>query len=248
MRRLLAILIAVVGTSGVVVVALATFAPTEEKVTLTQPGPIRTVEIDVESGSVSVVPGGGDGATVDRTRRYLWGAPRTTEALVDGVLRIDARCQRVVTFGCAVDYRLSVPADVPVRIRTGRGSVTVGGMAGMVEVATSSGSVRLAGTKGPAKVTTSAGNVDGVDLVASFLDATTGAGNVRLSLAEPPGRLGLKTGAGTIDVALPAAPGGYRVDAETDAGKVDVAVEQDPGGSRTVTARSAGGNIGVHLR
>jgi hypothetical protein len=248
MRRLVAVLIAIVGTAGVLAVALSRFAPAEDTVRITQQGPVRSVEVDVDVGRVSVVPGDGDGATVDRTRRYLRGAPRATETLVEGVLRIDARCQKVLTFGCAVDYRVAVPAGVSVRIRTGNGSVAVAGLTGMVDVATSSGSVRLTATKGPARVTTSAGNVDGVDLVADFLDATTGAGNVRLSLAEPPGRLGLKTGAGNISVAVPGVDGGYRVDADAGAGKVDVGVEQNPGASRTITARSGAGNIGVRVR
>jgi hypothetical protein len=247
-RRLLAMLIALVGTAGVVVVVLSTIFPVEDRVTLVQPGPIRSVEVDLEAGRVTVVPGEGDGATVDRTRRHLWGEPEVSETAVAGVLRIVAECQRIVTFGCGVDYRLEVPTGVTVRIRTGRGSVSVSDIAGMVEVDTGSGSVRLARTKGPVRVNTSAGNVEGVDLAPDFLDATTNAGRIRLSLAEPPGRLGLRTGAGNIDVGLPRVPGGYRVDADAGAGRVDIGVENNEGGSRTVTARTGAGNIGVHVR
>ena len=247
-RRLLAMLIALVGTAGVVVLGLSSFFAEEDRVSLAQPGPISSVEVDVAVGRVTVVPAEGDGATIDRTRKHLWGKPTATEALAGGVLRIAAECQRVVTFGCSVDYRLAVPAGVAVRIRTERGSVSVSEIAGMVEVDTSSAGVRLTRTKGPVRVNTSAGNVDGVDLVADFMDATTGAGRIRLSLAEPPGRLGLKTGAGNIDVGLPVAAGGYRVDADTGSGRVDIGVEQNEGGSRTITARSGAGNIGVRVR
>lgn len=248
-RRLLAVLIAVLATAGAVVAALVTFFPNEDRTTFDQAGPIQTVEVDVEAGEVEVVAVEGDVARVTRTRRYLQGAPTVREALAAGVFRLEAKCPRFVTVGCTVDHRVEVPAGVSVRVRTDKGSVSVSGVRGMVEVDAGAGNVRLAGTRGPVRVDASAGRVEGDDLVALYLDATTDAGSIRLSLAEPPpGRLGLKTGAGAIDVALPVVAGGYRVDAEAGAGKVDVAVEQNPGGNRAVIARSGAGNIRIHTR
>lgn len=248
LRRAAAVLIALVGTAGVVVAGLATFAPEEDLTTFTQPGPIRSVEVDLEGGRIEVVAGAADAAQVERTRRYLGGAPTTTETLVEGVLRIRAACPRFLAVGCRVDYRLEVPSGVAVRVRSDRGSVSVVDVAGMVEVDTAAGGVRLTRTRGPVRVKTSAGSVDGVDLVAAFLDATTGAGRIRLTLAEPPGRVGLRTGAGSIDLVLPPATGGYRVDADAGAGKVDVSVDQQPGSARAVTARSGSGSIRVSTR
>lgn len=249
-RRLLVVLIVVVGVAGAVVAGLALFFPEKDRTTLAQPGPVRALDVDVEVGRVEVVPAAGDAAeaTITRTRRYLVGAPTVSEGLVDGVLRVRADCDGLVVAGCAVDYRIEAPADVPVRIRTARGSVSVTDMTGAVEVDAGAGHVRLTRTKGAVKVGTSAGNVDGVDMVAEFLDATTDAGRIRLAMAEAPSRLGLKTGAGNIDVGLPAAPGGYRVATDTGAGKVDVTVEQDPGASRAVIATTGAGNIRIHPR
>jgi hypothetical protein len=246
--RLLVALIALVGTAGVVVAVLALVFPEKDRTTLAQPGPVRSLEVDVEVGRIEVVPGQSDGATITRTRRYLVGGPEAREALVDGVLRVNAECQSLIAAGCAVDYRLEVPAGVPIRIRTERGSVSVTDMTGMVEVDAGAGNVRLTRTTGPVKVDTSAGNVEGVDLAPQFLDATTSAGRIRLSLAEAPGRLGLKTGAGSIDVGLPVVPGGYRVATETGAGKADVTVEQNEGGSRAIIATTGAGNIRIHPR
>lgn len=245
-RRVLGVLIAVLGTAGVVVAALAAFFPNEDRTTFDQAGPIRTVEVDVEAGKVEVVAVEGDVARVTRTRRYLQGAPTVREGMVAGVFRLEAKCRRFVTAGCNVDHRVEVPAGVSLRVRSDRGSVWVSGVKGMVEVDAGAGDVRLSGTRGPVRVDTSAGRVEGDDLVALYLDATTDAGPIRLSFVEPAGRVGLKTGAGNIDVALPAAPGGYRVAAEAGAGKVDVAVEQNPGGNRAVIANSGAGNIRIH--
>jgi len=237
-----------VGTAGVVIAVLALVFPEKDRTTLAQPGPVRGLEVDVEVGRIDIVPREGDGATITRTRRYLVGGPKAHEALVDGVLRVEAECQSIIAAGCAVDYRLEVPAGVPIRIRTERGSVSVTDMTGMVEVDAGAGNVRLTRTRGPVKVDTSAGNVDGVDIAAQFLDATTSAGRIRLSIAEAPGRLGLKTGAGNIDVGLPTTAGGYRVAAETGAGKADVTVEQNEGGSRAIIASTGAGNIRIHPR
>jgi hypothetical protein len=247
-RRLLAVLIALVGMAGVVVVALATLFPMEDRSTFDQAGPIRVVEVDVEVGDVEIVAGQGDVARVVRTRRYLQGAPEVQERLSEGVFRLEARCRRFVAAGCSVDHRVEVPAGAAVRVRADRGSVSVAGVSGMVEVDAGAGNVRLEGTRGPVRVGTSAGRVQGDDLTAAYLDATTSAGTIRLSFAEPTGRLGLKTGAGNIDVSLPAAPGGYRVAAEAGAGNVDVTVEQNPGGNRAVIATSGAGNIRIQSR
>lgn len=247
-RRLLAILIALVGTAAVVVVGLVTFFPMEDRTTLTSPEPVRAVEVDVEHGRVDVVATDGDLARVTVTRQWLLGEPGVRDVLEGGVLRLEAECPTFVTAGCSVDYRVEAPAGVAVRVTTDRGSVSVAGVTGMVEVDSGAGNVRLDRTRGPARVETSAGNVDGVEIVAEYLDATTDAGRIRLSLAEPPGRLGLKTGAGNIDVALPAAPGGYRVTTDTGAGQVDVGVEQNPGGNRAVSATTGAGNIRVRTR
>ena len=245
--KLVGVLIAVVGGAGLLAAGLAEF-PAKDRATIREPGPVRSVEVDIDVGKVAVTVGEGDGATVDRTRRYLLARPTATERLADGVLTIASDCGRPVRLGCDVEYRIQVPAGAAVRIRTQRASVSVAGVAGMVDVTTGAGAVRLGATRGPVTVTTSAGSVEGTDLVAAFLDAATGAGAIRLSMAEPPGRVGLRTGAGAIDLALPAAPGGYRVDAKAGAGKVDITVPSNAGGNRAVTATSGAGAISIHPR
>jgi hypothetical protein len=171
-RKLLAVLVVLVGLAGVAVVGLSTFAARKDRTVSVRPGPIRSVEVDVESGRVEVVAGQGNEARVDRTRQYIWGAPQITETLANGALRLSARCRTFVAVGCEVDYRVEVPGAVAVRIRTERGSVEVANMTGMVEVETEAGGVRLLGTRGPVRASTSAGNIEGTDLVAGFVDAT----------------------------------------------------------------------------
>ena len=120
-RRLLAALVALVGTAGVVVVGLATFFPEEDRFTFTPSGPVRSVEVDVDVGEIQLVAGTADAVFVERTRRYLRGTPAAEESLVDGVLRIRAACPRFVAAGCEVDYRIEVPAGVAAGVRTQKG-------------------------------------------------------------------------------------------------------------------------------
>ena len=247
-RKLLTVLVVIVGLAGVAVVGLSTFAARKDRTVSTRPGPVRSVEVDVEAGRVAVVAAPANEAKVDRTRQYIWGEPEISETLTDGVLRLSSRCRTFIATGCKVDYRVEVPGAVSVRIRTERGSVQVENMTGMVEVDTEAGGVRLLATRGPVRATTSAGNIDGVDLAAGFIDATTDAGRIRISLAEPSARVDLRTAAGNIDLTLPNAPGGYRVTTETGAGRVDVNVPEEATSARAVTATTGAGNISIHSR
>ena len=247
-RKAVALLIALVALAGAVVVAVVNFAVVEDRTVTTRPGPIRSVEIDVEAGRVEVRAAPANEAKVDLTRRYVVGAPEIKETFVDGVLRLEANCRTFIRVGCEVVYKLDLPAAVPVKIRSERASVVVADMVGMVEADTRAGGVSLSRTRGPLRLTTSAGDIDGSDLAAAFLDATTGAGRIRLSMAEPAQRVGLRTGAGNIDLALPRAEGGYRVETDTGAGKVEVSVANIPGAVRSVAARTGAGNINIHDR
>jgi hypothetical protein len=247
-RRLLFVLIALIGLGGVFVAGLATFAGAEDRATFTQGGPIRQVEIDVEAGRVEIVAHPANEATVERTRRYILGEPVVRETFVDGVLRIEAECRRFIAVGCKVDYRVGLPVATALRIRTKSGSVVVQEMGGLIDAETRAGAIRLTRTRGPVQVNTSAGSIEGTDVVAQFVDASTDAGRIRFSLSEPSQRMGLKTGAGGIDLALPLAAGGYRVITETGAGKVEVSVAQDPTAARAVNATTGAGNISIHPR
>lgn len=247
-RRLLAVLILVVGLAAVALAALSSSLTTEDRGSTTHPGPIRSVEVDIDAGRVDVVGTTSGEAKVDRVRHYLHGAPTISETVSDGVLRLRTRCPTFVALQCRVDVRLEVPVGATVRVRTDQGDVGIEGMTNGVDVTTSAGAVRLTRSAGAVKVATSAGSIEGVDLTSPSIDASTDAGRIRMSLAEPAARVDLRTSAGSIDLALPAAPGGYRVAADTGAGKKDVTVAQDPTSARAVTARTGAGSIRIHNR
>jgi DUF4097 and DUF4098 domain-containing protein YvlB len=115
-----------------------------------------------------------------------------------------------------------------------------------VDVGTSAGAVHLTHVSGTVRATTSAGSVNGVDLAPTALDAVTSAGSIRISLAQPAGRVDLRTGAGSVDLALPVTDGGYRVTTKTGSGKSSVTVAQDPSSGRAVSATTGAGRITIH--
>ena len=247
-RKLLAVLVLLVGLAGVALAEVVRSGATEDVGATTHPGPIEGVEVQVDAGSVDVTGGPGTDATVQRTRRYLRQAPSIDETVVDRVLRLRVGCPRFVALGCQVDVRLAVPASAALRVRTRSARVSVDGMANGVDVATSAGAVRLTGTAGPVTATTSAGAIDGVDLSTGSLDVRTEAGPVRISLARPPDRVDVHTQAGGVDLALPDAEGGYQVSAAAGAGRVDVGVDRNPVSARVVTARTGAGGIRIRPR
>jgi hypothetical protein len=247
-RVLLAALIAIVGLAGAGVAWVAREGITVDVGTSTHPGPIARVEVQIDAGRVDVVAGPAADAGVRRERHYLGSAPALSETFVDGLLRVTGSCPRIVALECAVDIRVEVPPATPVVVRSGRGAVSVTGMTGGVDVATSAGAVRLTGIGGPITARTSAGAVDGVDLSATAVDATTSTGAIRLSLSQPAARIDLATGDGAVDLALPDAVSGYRVTTATKTGKVAVTVANDQTSGRAVSARTGAGRITVHPR
>lgn len=248
MRKLLvalAVLVAMVGAGFVVWVKEGA---TEDRGTTTHPAPIRALQVQLDAGRVEVVGGTAPDAKVDRFRHYLRKAPSLDEAVVGGALAIRSQCPKTFLSDCRADVRVELPAAADVQVRTESAAVVVTGMSGTVDVTTSSGKVQLTRVTGPVRTTTSAGSVDGVDLSPTFLDATTGAGSIRISLAKPSPRVALHTGAGGIDLALPPAEGGYRVTAEAKPGRADVSVPQDPSSGRAVSAQTGAGRIRIHPR
>ena len=245
-RRFLALAIVVVGLAGIVAAVGSTVGAREKRRTFTRPASVTAVEVEIDNGRVEVVAGTELEPRIRQTTRSLFAAPKLQESVIDGVLRLRAECPRLAGPTCEVRYRVEVPATVAVRVRTDRGSVSVDGMTGAVDVAADAGRISLARTSGPVTARTSAGSIEGVDLSPAFLDASTGAGRIRMSLEKPSARVDLRTGAGNIDVALP--PDRYRVETETDAGKIDVAVTVDATSPYVVRARTGAGGIRVRPR
>jgi hypothetical protein len=194
-------------------------------------GDLSGVTLDLHGADAEIV-GGGERSilTVRREERLSFGHESDVSREVsDGVLLIRSRCPRAVPASCATAYRLEVPDNVPVIVRTGRGDVSLTEFRGSARVRTGSGDI-------------SVGAFCGFSLVAH-----SDEGDVEAATTCPLERLSLRSRSGDVGAFVPR--GRYRIEADSDAGSADVggvtAAEDSP---FHVEAFSEGGDVLVESR
>lgn len=190
--------------AGVAVVMVVWWAASRETrhTTYRVIGSLSALELDVGDAAVEI-SGGSGSVEVQRTDRYAFGRPPTERRAVEGsTLRISSRCPDNVVGTCRTSYRLGVPDNVRLDVRT------------------SMGRVHIASLNGSARISTGAGPI-AVDGFCGFqLTATSSSGDVRASADCSPDRLELRSGSGNVHAVVPV--GRYRVDANNDAGNARV--------------------------
>lgn len=163
-------------------------------------GSLTAITLDLGSSDAEIV-GGRDAPLVDvrRTDRYAFDRPPEARREVSaGTLRLSSRCPRAVLGACAATYRLTVPNNVAVTIRTG------------------SGDVRLNGFRGSAQIDTREGDIAADSYCGFVLRARAESGNVSATASCAPERLELRTRTGKVRAVVPV--GRYRIDADSDEG------------------------------
>ena len=182
------------------------WAATDEERTATYQvrGSVTAITLDIGEADLQIVGGGGQPALqVSHTDRFSFNHPAEAERVVrGGELRLRSRCPAALIGSCSSAYRLRVPDNVPVRVRTTSGDVTSSGYRGSATVDTTSGSVNFDGWCGFNQ------------------QVRADVGDVRAVAACTPQRLQLRSRAGSVQALVP--PGRYRVDAESDEGKRSV--------------------------
>ena len=136
-------LLVVGGAAALAVGAIASSKP--RLVTYPVTGTVEGLAFDVADGDIVIV-GGGDSIDVRRSERYSFGHAPATERTVDGaVLRVRSRCPTSLLGPCSVSYRVTVPDNVALDIRTTSGDVSLRGYRGSARIATGSGAIGIAG-------------------------------------------------------------------------------------------------------
>src|SRR4051795_8011895 len=173
-------LLVVGGFVALLVGALAT----THRVIATYPvtGTVEGLAFDVGAGDIEIVGGGRrDAVQVQRTERYAFGHRPVVEPAVTGaVYRVRAQCPTSLLGPCSVGYRVTVPDNVALDIRT------------------TSGHVSLRGYRGSARVSTGGGAIDIAGYCGNSLEARAGSGPITLEAACAPPRMSLRTGSGAI--------------------------------------------------
>src|SRR3954447_18965774 len=86
-------------------------------------GAVSQVRLDLGGASAFVV-GGGSGRAVEgrRTDQFSFGRrPSARRDVSGGVLRLRSRCPETVLSSCSANYRVTVPDNIPVTVRTSSG-------------------------------------------------------------------------------------------------------------------------------
>jgi hypothetical protein len=194
-------------------------------------GSLAGVALDVDNADV-LIAGGGQRAVlgVQRTDRFAFGHDAEVQRSVTGdELRIRSRCPHTVPRACSVRYRVVVPDNVPVTVRTGGGAV------------------RFQGYRGSARVTTRSGDIDIAGFCGFSLTARAESGDIVTSAACAPQQLTLRSTQGSVRVSVP--PGRYQVEAESASGGHSVrGLEAAADAPFSIQALSSSGDVTVEGR
>ncbi len=163
-------------------------------------GTLTGIDLDLGNADAEIV-GGREAPVVDvrRTDAFAFDRPAmAVRRVANGMLSLRSRCPRTVLGSCSASYRLTVPNNVPVMVRT------------------ASGDVRLEAFRGSARIQTNTGNVSATAYCGFVLRARAEEGDVSASASCAPNRLELRSRTGDVRAVVP--PGRYRIDADSDTG------------------------------
>jgi len=191
------------------------------------PASLRGIELQVQSGDVAIVGGSQSGVSISSSDRSAFGhGPRERRSLRGGILRVSSGCPRMVVGSCSASYRIDVPNDVPISIRTEHGDI------------------RLTGYQGSADIATDTGAINVEDYCGFVLGAASASGDITVSTACSPERLTLRSDSGDVSATVP--PGNYRIQAASGAGATSVRGLIDDGGAPwEIQALSNTGRVGL---
>jgi putative adhesin len=167
---------------------------------------------------------------VQRTDRFAFSHDaELRRTIAAGQLQIHSRCPTTVPRSCSVRYRLVVPDNVPVDVRT------------------DGGTVRLRGYRGSARVTTRSGDIDIGGFCGFSLQGGSETGDISADAACAPQRLSLRSTDGDVRAIVP--PGRYQVEAESASGSERVTgLATAADAPYSVQALSSSGNVVVEGR
>ena len=214
---------------AVAALAIASVASSHERVvSFDVRGSLGGVSLDVDDADVTITGGGRRAVLgVQRTDRYAFGHDADVQRTVaGGELRLRSRCPNTIPRACSVSYRVVVPDNVPVTVRT------------------TAGTVSFRGYRGSARVTTRSGDIDVAGFCGFSLEARAESGDIAAAAACAPQQLTVRSNQGSVRVAVP--PGRYQVEAESASGTESVsgldAVADAP---FAIQALSSSGNVSV---
>ncbi|MGX7762662.1 DUF4097 domain-containing protein [Streptomyces angustmyceticus] len=199
--------------------------PKRSERTYTVPDKVTALTATTHGGDIEVVPVD-TGGSVKVTEKYVYNESKPTpeHSVKGGRLTLKA-AECGMGRRCEVGYRVLLPRNASVELRTSGGDITVHGAAGGITAETSGGDINVA------------------DSPARTAKARTSGGDVDLALSAAPDEVSGRTSGGDVTIRLP--KGSYAVDASTSGGDREVSVPTDEESAHKVMARSSGGDVTV---
>jgi hypothetical protein len=194
--------------------------------------------IRIQSGSEGIISAlahlrGGGSANVERI---------SVEPSQEGdTVRIRTRRPSGQFSNLAVDLEITVPQGTRIDLTNGAGDVSIDGTEGEIVAHTGAGNVAVSGSEGQVRLDTGAGNVDYSGQPQGTSTFGTGAGNIQISLpAGFAGSVDLETGIGSVDI------GGFVVEGSVSPGSARGTI--GGGGDATIEAHTGAGDIDLVRR
>lgn len=197
--------------------------------------PIDAVEIDNDSGDVSVHVGDVTRTVVKQRFSYRFDRPGDAFDVDNGVLKLDD-----CGWWCSVDYEVVVPEGTKVTGKIDSGNLSLVGVAG-AEVEADSGTIELRDIAGPVIVDADSGDIEGSGLTGP-VTAKVDSGDLELQLTRP-NDVTAEVDSGNIELTVP--DGQYLVEGDTDSGERQIDVGQSPDAGHRLLLDTDSGDVTV---
>lgn len=220
----------------------------EERVTTQQFAAtgLRTIDVDTDAGRVEIT--GTDSDAIVVVARVSRGLRDTgvRSGVVGTTLELASTCPNFGSEWCWVNYTIEVPRGIDVVVEA-EARVSVTNVDGDVRIAADSGSAKVSSIGGTLSVDADNGSVVGTDLSGPTAEVSADNGRIELTFSVAPDSVVARSKNGSIDIAVPTAPGAYRVEAGADNGRENIDIPVDPSSTRLIRADSDNGSITVRF-
>jgi len=211
--------------------------------------PITDVEVDIDSGDVSIVPGPAGSVSLLQHLTWSTARPKVTETWsgADLVIRVECSSHSLfATDDCGASLRLTVPAATAVQATAQSGDVHVSELSGDVHVQVTSGDADFVADTGYVWARTTSGSVNGSRLRSQRVNVAAVSGDVDVAFAVAPTTVDVSVTSGDATVTVPHGAK-YRLSGQTASGdrSVDpVIVDETSSRSITIDSLSGGTDFG----
>jgi hypothetical protein len=207
------IIVAIIGALGIV--APFTFSFVAQAISRTdpyespdngRPHAVSAVEVDAGSAEITVTTGPAGQVTMNGDLTWSMKQPKIERTWDGDTLKVHTRCDGFVDEflqNCQVDLKLTVPAGVRLKVKSGSGPIKVSNLTGPVDLQGGSGSVKLYGLKGTVKAKVGSGEIQASQLSSSDAYLKSGSGTVDAEFTAAPQRVKASAGSGSVSVTVP---------------------------------------------